>query len=197
MPVVEGKKQSSSIRPSILVPRSQGIPELQNGDRLTQLEFERRYETMPHVKKAELIEGVVHMSTPTGDAHGWAHGQIMGWLAAYCAATPGVRLNDNTTVRLDPDNEVQPDALLRLTSESRGQSRVSEDGYIEGAPEFIAEIAYSSASYDLHDKLHVYRRNGVQEYLVWQVYDNRLEWFYLQEGRYVSLLPDANGIIHS
>jgi Uma2 family endonuclease len=37
------------------------------------------------------------------------------------------------------------------------------DGYIEGAPELIAEIAAGSASYDLHDKLNAYRRNKVRE----------------------------------
>ena len=35
------------------------VPELENGDRLTRAEFERRYEAMPDLKKAELIEGVV------------------------------------------------------------------------------------------------------------------------------------------
>jgi Uma2 family endonuclease len=40
---------------------------------------------------------------------------------------------------------------------------------LEGAPELIVEIAASTASYDLHDKLRAYRRNGVREYLVWVV----------------------------
>jgi hypothetical protein len=33
------------------------IPPLENGDKLTRAEFERRYEAMPQVKKAELKEG--------------------------------------------------------------------------------------------------------------------------------------------
>jgi hypothetical protein len=37
------------------------VPPLQNGDHLTFHEFERRYEAMPHVKKAELIQGVVFL----------------------------------------------------------------------------------------------------------------------------------------
>jgi hypothetical protein len=41
------------------------IPPLENGDRLTRREFERRYNAMPDVKKAELIEGVVYMPSPT------------------------------------------------------------------------------------------------------------------------------------
>jgi Uma2 family endonuclease len=98
-------------------------------------------------------------------------------------------------VRLDLDNEPQPDALLRI--ETGGQSRISEDDYIEGAPELIVEIAASTASYDLHQKLNVYRRNGVQEYLVWRVYDRQFDWFRLNEGEYIQLEPNENDIICS
>ena len=91
--------------------RDVSIPPLQSGDRLTRHEFERRYEAMLTVNKAELIEGVVYMPSPVIVDHSEAQGYIMGWLAAHCAATPGVKLNDNATVRLDLDNEVQPDAL--------------------------------------------------------------------------------------
>jgi hypothetical protein len=58
----------------------------------------------------------------------------MLWLGTYQAATPGVKLGDNATVRLDADNEVQPDALLRLEAALGGSSRISDDDYIEGAP---------------------------------------------------------------
>ena len=172
-------------------------PPLENGDRLTQAEFERRYEAMSHLKKAELIEGVVYMPSPVRVSHSRAHGQIIAWLASYHLATPGTDLNDNATIRLDVDNELQPDALLRLDSALGGTSRISDDDYIEGPPELVVEIAASSASYDLHDKLKVYRRNGVQEYIVWRVYDERLDWFRLNEGEYLPLSPDAEGIIHS
>jgi Uma2 family endonuclease len=170
---------------------------LESGDRLTRAEFERRYEAMPHLKKAELIEGVVLMPSPIRNRHSEAHGHLMVWLGTYCAATPGTFLNDNATVRLDQDNVVQPDALLRLDEGLGGRSRISQDDYIEGAPELIAEVAASSASYDLHDKLNVYRRNGVQEYVVWRVYDEAIDWFRWQEGRYAPLEPDAEGVLHS
>lgn len=168
---------------------------LENGDFLTRSEFEKRYEAMPQIKKAELIEGVVYMGSPVRITHGRPHASIMAWLSPYWIATPGVDLADNTTVRLDADNEPQPDALLRI--EVGGQSTISEDSYIEGAPEFIAEIAASTASYDLRDKLKVYRRNQVQEYLVWKVYDRKIDWFRLREGEYVSLVADESGIIKS
>lgn len=174
------------------------VPPLESGDRLTRHEFERRYRAMPYVKKAELIEGVVYMPSPVHfESHAEPHSHVVTWLGVYCAATPGVKLGDNATVRLDLDNEVQPDALLRLNPAQGGHSQIGADDYVEGAPELIVEIAATSASYDLHDKLRVYRRNEVQEYLVWQVYDKRLDWFRLSESEYVPLVPDAVGVVHS
>lgn len=172
------------------------IPPLENGDKLTRHEFERRYHAMPNLKKAELIEGVVYVALPVrAKQHGKPHARIMGWLIAYEAATPGVEALDNTTVLLDTDNEPQPDALLRI--ETGGQSRINKDDYVEGAPELIVEIAASSASYDLHEKLKVYRRNQVQEYLIWRVYDYQFDWFRLQQGEYIQLQPNADNIICS
>ncbi|MFB2833629.1 Uma2 family endonuclease [Floridanema evergladense] len=172
------------------------LPPLENGDQLTSVEFERRYQAMPEVKKAELIEGIVYMAAALRyKSHGEPHAYIMGWLGVYKAATPGVGIADNTTVRLDADNEPQPDALLRI--ERGGQSRISEDDYVEGAPELIVEIAASTASLDLHQKLKVYRRNQVQEYLVWRIYDGEFDWFRLNAGEYIKVEPDNNRIIYS
>ncbi|WP_414644126.1 Uma2 family endonuclease [Allocoleopsis sp.] len=178
--------------------QSASLPPLENGDRLTRAEFEQRYQAMPHHKKAELIEGRVFMASPVrARKHGKPHAAIMMWLGTYWQETPGIELLDNTTVRLDADNEPQPDACLRIEEAIGGQSRITEDDYIEGAPELIVEIAASTASYDLHDKKQVYRRNGVQEYLVWRVLDQAFDWFVLQDGIYVSLPIDDDGILRS
>ncbi len=172
------------------------IPPLENGDRLARREFEHRYHAMPHLNKAELIEGRVYMPSPVrATSHGAPHAAIIGWLVTYQAATPGVHVLDNATVRLDADNEPQPDALLRFAD--GGQSHLSVDDYVEGAPELIVEIAASSASYDLHEKRRVYRRNHVQEYLVWRVYDQAFDWFRLSEGTYIKIEPNAEGMISS
>jgi Uma2 family endonuclease len=174
------------------------VPPLESGDRLRRAEFERRYQAMPWVKKAELVEGVVYMGSPVRQrSHGKPHGLIMGWLATYVAATPGADIGDNATVRLDLDNEPQPDALLRIEPEAGGRSHIGDDDYIEGPPELVVEIAASSASYDLHDKLHAYRRNMVQEYVVWRVYDQQIDWWELHEGEYQPLEPDEQGIRRS
>jgi Uma2 family endonuclease len=178
-------------------PVAREIPPLIAGDRLTRDEFERRYRAMAHITKAELVEGVVYMPSPVSDEdHGAPHADLMGWLAHYRAHTPGVSAGDNSTLRLDIDNEPQPDAHLRIVPEKGGRTR-TVDGYVQGGPELVAEVAASSASYDLHDKLNAYRRNGVQEYVVWRVWDRAVDWLALRSGRYERLPPDPSGICRS
>lgn len=175
--------------------RSRQTPPLNAGDVLSRAEFERRYKAHPEIKKAELIEGVVYAPSPIRFAeHGEPHAWIMAWLGAYVAATPGIRVGDNTTVRLDLENEVQPDALLRIET---GASTVGEEGYIEGPPELIVEIAASSAAYDRHVKRRVYARSGVREYVVAQMYESQIEWFVLEENGYVAVTVDEQGCIRS
>lgn len=174
------------------------IPPLENGDRLNRYEFERRYNEMPNLKKAELIEGIVYMPAALRfKSHGQPHGRMIGWLITYEAMTPGVAVGDTPTVRLDLDNEPQPDAILLINPEAGGQARLSEDDYVEGAPELIVEIAASSVAIDLHAKKQAYRRNGVKEYIVWQVLDQQIRWFVLDNGEYVDLPMDADGILRS
>jgi Uma2 family endonuclease len=187
-------KQSRQVQPTAPIEP----PPLNSGDRLSRVEFEQRYDAHPEIKKAELIEGVVYMPSPIRHKqHGKPHAQIITWLGNYVASTPGTDLSDNATIRLDFENEPQPDALLRVESELGGQSNSTEDDYIEGPPELIVEIAASSASYDMHDKRRAYARNGVQEYLVVQMYEQRIDWFALREGVYESLEPDEKGILRS
>lgn len=78
-----------------------------------------------------------------------------------------------------------------------GQSRISDDDYLEGAPELVAEVSASTVSFDLNTKLRVYRRNGVREYLVWRVEDRAVDWFILRNGQYERLPMDADEIIRS
>ena len=180
------------------VKAKQTIPPLENGDRLTRAEFERRYDAMPQLKKAELIEGVVHMPSPVRlEHHAEPHAHFMGWLVYYRAFTAGVRCGDNGTIRLDLDNEPQPDAFLFIDPASGGHAQIDEDDYITHAPELVGEVTSSRASYDLHTKLTVYRRNEVREYVVWRVQDRAVDWFVLREGQYEAAAPDANGIYRS
>ena len=130
------------------------------------------------------------------DEHGAPHADVITWLGVYKAFTPGVQVGDNSTLRLDLDNEPQPDAFLRILPEFGGQSR-TVDRYVQDGPELIAEVAASSASYDLHDKLNVYRRNGVREYVVWRLWDRAIDWFVLREGRFERLPVLPSGLYQS
>lgn len=163
---------------------------------MTRAEFHRRYLAHPEIKKAELIEGVVYLPSPVGtDRHADPHGDAARWLAACCDAHENVKLSIDPTLELDNDNEPQPDLVLRRTS--GGNAQVSSDGYLAGAPELVMEIAASSRAYDMHDKLRAYRRNGIQEYVVWQVRDARIVWFVLVGGDYVEVQPDSDGYLNS
>lgn len=179
----------------VLPQSAHSVPVLASGDRLTRSEFEHRYADTPENFKAELIEGVVYVASPVRVFHGNPHFNLITWLGGYCAATSGVSGADNATTRLDLDNEPQPDVLLRI--EKDGTSTLSADGYIEGAPELVAEIATSSAAIDLGAKKNAYRRNGVQEYLVWQTFENHFNWFRLESETFVLMEPDAEGVIQS
>ena len=106
-------------------------------------------------------------------------------------------MGDAPTVRLDLDNDPQPDAVLMIEEEYGGQACLSDDDYIEGAPEFVAEISASSVAIDVGEKRRSYRRNGIKEYLVWHVFEQKLDWFYLDQGEYKSLPIDSDGIIRS
>jgi Uma2 family endonuclease len=179
-------------------PRMPPPPPLETGDHLTRGEFERRYDAMPLVNKAELIEGVVFMPSPVRlQHHGKPHADFFGWLVMYRAGTVGVSVGDNSTVRLDLENEPQPDALAIVEPEFGGQVVISPDDYIEGSPDLVGEIASSTASFDLHTKLRVYRRNRVQEYLVWRVLDKAIDWFALHGTDYDRLPLGSDGILRS
>jgi Uma2 family endonuclease len=170
---------------------------LESGEFLHSSEFLRRYERMPQVKKAELIEGVVYMGSPVSVRHAKPDGIIQVWLGTYASRHPDTEALPNATVILDAENTVQPDALLRRLPEHGGLTRVNDDGYLAGPPELIVEVAASSASIDLRDKRRAYCRNGVREYLVWLVAEARLEWFCLEDDDYRPQLPDAQGVLHS
>lgn len=60
----------------------------------------------------------------------------------------------------------------------------------------MCEVAASSASIDLHDKLNAYRRNGIAEYLVWVVAERRIRWFALGEQEYVEM-KERSGVVVS
>lgn len=184
-------------RPDIYRP-----PLLYAGMRLDRAEFYRRIERLEgeglRTRGIERLEGVVYMPAAIRiEQHGEPQAFIVAWLALYAAATPEVQCSGNATARIDDDNDPEGDALLRIRSEFGGQSTTDLQGYIEGAPELLVEIAGSTSAQDLQLKFDIYRRSGVREYLVWETIADELYWFVLREGDYHRLQPDATGLIHS
>jgi len=178
--------------------RSRLLMPLENGEQLHSTAFLRRFEAMPEVKKAELVEGTVYMASPVrADLHAEPDGLIHLWLGYYAAMRRGLKVYPNTTLLLDPENAVQPDVILCSAPAPGGRVWPNAKGYLCGAPEFVCEVAASTTSLDLHQKFRAYCRNGVSEYLVWLVLEERFEWFVLEDGEYVGLEPDADGLLQS
>lgn len=122
---------------------------------------------------------------------------MVTWLGIYAAPTPGGGVADNTTVRLDLDNEPQPDAILIVLPEHGGQSRIDEERYLTGTPALVVEVVASSASYAVHAKLDAYRRNGVREYLVWRGLEQAVDWLTLHDSAYVRQPLGTDGLLCS
>ena len=176
--------------------RSVVPPPLENDEMLPLAEFLRRYEDMTGAKKAQLIEGVVHMPSPVRVTHAEPDGVIQGWLFTY-AVEADLKLYPNATLILDTENAFQPDAILCSAPQKGGRVWLNPKGYLCGAPELVVEIASSTASIDLRDKLRVYRRLEVAEYLVWRTEDAEIDWFVLEEGQYVKMKSDRHGKLRS
>lgn len=171
------------------------VLKLCNGDRMKRKEFHRQYLQMPENYKAELIGGIVFEPSPLGWSHGTHHARLIGLFDTYSIHTPGTEVGDNATVMLSEDDEVQPDVVLRTVQERGGQSKLNGKGYVEGAPELVAEVANSSKAIDLHLKKERYALAGVLEYLVVCLQPKRLYWFDLQNNK--ELAASVDGVFRS
>jgi Uma2 family endonuclease len=170
---------------------------LEPGDHLDQETFHRLYERMPPGIKCELVGGVVYMPSPVKFEHGAHSTEIITWLGNYKAATPGVVALDNATVILGEDAEPQPDACLLIEPRLGGQTRITDDGSIHGAPELVVEIGASTVSQDLHQKKADYQRYGVGEYLVILVRQRAVRWFAKTGAGFQELSPGEDGLFRS
>src|SRR5262245_10759116 len=176
-------------------PRPPGVPLLENGDRMTQAEFHRRYKACPPHVRAELIGGIVYMTSPLRRSHSSYHPELSGALWLYKNATPGVEVLDNATTILGEEGGPQPDLALRILPEYGGQSRTDEEDYVVGACELVAEIAHSTRAIDLHQKREDYERAGVLEYFVLCVEEREIHWLDFRAGR--PLRPNRQGVYRS
>jgi len=171
-------------------------PPLREGDRLDAEEFLRRWEAMPELKRAELIDGIVFTASPLSDDHAILDTALAYWLFHYADATPGCRAGSNGTWLMAPGSIPQPDLALRVLPEFGGQSTL--DGkYPGGAPELVVEISASSMSRDLGIKLELYRKAGVREYLTILLQPKQVIWRHLVRGRYKELVAHEDGLLKS
>ena len=130
------------------------------------------------------------------DMHAQPDGLIQTWLGTYAIAND-LHSYPNASLLLDSDNSFQPDAILCSKPRKGGRVWLNKKGYLCGSPEFVCEIAASTASIDLHAKLRVYRRHGISEYLVWPTAEQEVDWFVLEDEEYIPLEPGKDGKIRS
>jgi Uma2 family endonuclease len=173
------------------------VPPLENGDRLDQKTFHQRYEAMAEHVRAELIGGIVYMASPQKMPHGKSTVLIGRWLDEYAENTPGTEVLADATDIMGPESQPEPDNCLIILPEYGGQTHVTDDGYLGGAPELIVETASSTESRDLHQKKTDYERAGVREYVVVALRSQRVFWFALRGRRYSELSPGPDGILRS
>lgn len=169
--------------------------ELVTGERMTVEEFLRCWEALPELKNAELIDGVVHVSSAVGRDHGDFGSLTNLWLAYYAQATPGCSAGNNSTW-LMLDNAPQPDVHLRILPSQGGQSG-DEARYCTGAPELAAEICLTSTEVDFGPKRKLYQRAGVREYITIAIFRQRIVWRVLVDGVYMQQETPPDGILRS
>lgn len=160
--------------------RAQMPPYLRPGDCMLRQEFHRLYTQMPDGYRAELLGGIVFEPSPVSVLHGDHHAHLNHLLWVYATHTPHVNATNNASVFLSDEDELQPDITLRLSQDAGGKSILNSKGFIVGAPELVAEIAYSSRAIDLHFKKSRYRLAGVTEYIVVCLEPKHFYWFDLE-----------------
>src|SRR5262245_23314478 len=96
------------------LPEDEGLPPLENGERLDQKAFHERYEAMPEDTRAELIGGIVYIHHRTTLEHGRFRGRVTCLIGEYQDATPVAEAYPGVTVILGPESEPQPDATILI-----------------------------------------------------------------------------------
>lgn len=178
------------------MPTTQPLPlTLESGDHLDREEFERRYEARGDDRKVELIGGVVFVASPVRRPHASHTSLLGGWLERYAELTPNVDPLWDTSLRLGPFDEPQPDLVLRVAK--GGSSTVDAEDYVAGPVELVIEVAHSSVALDLHEKKDCYERHRCREYLVILVAEQEVRWFVHDGQRFERLAPAVDGTLRS
>ena len=163
--------------------------ELHNGDRMSLQEFFSVWERIPDLKRAELIDGVVHLPSPVYPPHGFYEVMLSRWLDTFAEMRGGVYVASNISHKL-LGNSPQPDLALR-------SGDFPELDLPQSPPLLLVEVTHTSRSIDLGPKLDLYRRAKVPEYICLLVYEERVEWRVLEGESYRLLAAGPQGILRS
>jgi Uma2 family endonuclease len=179
-------------QPALAVP-----PILREGDRLNSTEFLHRWEAMPDLKRAELInETVFFMASPVGSLHGDLHIITGCFLTLYRANTPGTSSRSDVTWVMGPRDVPQPDLTLFIRPDHGGATRVEKDR-MHGVPDLIVEVTHTTSSRDLGIKLALYQTIGVPEYLTILIEKQTAIWRRFEGDCYREIKPGRDGILKS
>ena len=174
----------------------QTMPKLESGMRLTREEFLNRWDALPNVKYAELLDGVVYMPSPVSNHHGTPNGLISTWIGLYRWQTPGTEMGMDLTYLMTNNSVPQPDVSLWIMPEHGGTTG-DDKGLMTGVLELAIEVSYSSLSQDLGKKLKLYENAGVQEYIVVGVAKQEIHWHRLIDGEFQRIEPNEDGLLQS
>jgi hypothetical protein len=188
----------NTVQPThVVVANGEKIPPLENGDHLDRATFHQRYEAMPPDTRAELIGGIVYLGFQRKLSHGRAQASVICWLGVFNTYSAGTDGLGPVTLILGPGSEPEPDACLILLPENGGQTWEDADGYLNGAPELCAEIAWGPESIDLHRKKADYEEAGVREYLVVALREEKVYWFVRRRDRFEEMATGRDGVLRS
>jgi len=165
------------------------------GDRMELKEFLERWDQLPELKFAELIDGVVYMPSAVSLPHG-DFDRLAGSVFGYYRLRSGICSGSTNATWLMRESAPQPDLALYLQPEYGGQTKIGPRKLGSGIPELTVEVCISSRSYDLGPKLALNERVGVPEYLAILTEEKRFEWRTLVQDSYQFLQPD-NGVFRS
>ena len=166
------------------------------GMRLELDEFLSRWEALPELKNAELIDGIVFVSLPVTLEHGQRANILNWWLSHYVGDKRGCEAASNVTCTMLGQSP-QPDVLLRLTEEHGGQS--IDTGYLlAGAPELVVDICETSFEIEFGPELELYQKAEVRENITIRTLPPPgIVWRVLVDGSYRVNEPDSKGILRS
>ncbi len=152
----------------------------------------RRYERLPEVKRAELLEGTVCVHPPLIYSLSHRRTLLTYLLVRYQMLHPETETVGNTTWLIDGENVAQPDSSYRV--KRGGSSWLDQEGFLRGVPEMVFEVTS-----DIHSRKDLYQRVRAQEFVHWRVEFEAIDFYRLDSGSGVFLKeqPDADGVWRS